>query len=136
MHPHSPSASSGVHSQPTPVVEKKAELNACTPHLPHTTNTTEQVIRVRFYLPAYPFLRPSFFQITTGTTRTDTAHPDTMTDGTATAVIEVTETGIVMTGATGTEDTTATAIDETTTGVLEGTREDGGIDENAKRGLV
>jgi hypothetical protein len=44
------------------------------PHtLPHTTNLTERVLRVRFCLPAYPFLRSFFLQITTGTTKTDTA---------------------------------------------------------------
>jgi hypothetical protein len=103
--------------------------------LPHTTNPTERVLRVRFYLPAYPFLRSSLFQITTGTTTTDTAHPDTTTDGTATAVI-VTGTGIAMKGATGTEVTTANVIDGMTRGGLEGTREDGDTDGNAKRGRV
>lgn len=69
--------------------------------------------------------------------RIDTAHPDTMTEETATVVIE-TGTGTVTTGATGTEVTTGTVIDETTTGGPEDTREEegGDIDGNAKRDLV
>ena len=88
-----------------------------------------------FCLPARPFLRSFFSQITTGTTRTDTARPDTMTEGTATAVIE-TGTGIVMTDATGTEDTTGIVTGGTTTGDLEDTMEDGDIGGNARRDLV
>ena len=88
---------------------------------------------MRFCLPAYPFLRSFCLQITTGTTRTDTARPDTMTEGTV--AIE-TGTGIVTTDVTGTEDTTGTVTDVTTIGGLESTRQDGGIDENARRDLA
>jgi len=102
------------------------------PALSHTTNLTERVPRVRFYLPAYPFLRSFFLQNTTGITKTDTALPDTMTGGTATVVIG-TETGIVTKDATEREDMTGTVTVGTTTGGLEDTREDGGIDENARK---
>ena len=77
----------------------------------------------------------SFPQITTGTTKTDTARPDTMTEETATVVIE-TETGIATKGATGREDTTGIVIDGTTTDGLEDTREVGDIDGNARTDLV
>lgn len=86
-----------------------------------------------FCLPVYPFLRSLFLQITTGTTKTDTARPGTMTEETATVAIE-TGTGIVTTGATGTEDMTGIAIDGTTTGGLEDTTEDGDTDGNARKG--
>ena len=71
----------------------------------------------------------------TGTTKTDTALPDTMTGETATVVIE-TGTGIATRDATETEGTTAIVIDGTTTGGLEGTKEEGGIDENARKDLA
>lgn len=89
---------------------------------------------MRFYLLDHPFPRPIFLQITTGTTRTDTALPDTTTEGTATVVIE-TETEIVMTDVTGTGDTTGTVIGGTTKGVL-GDMKGGGTEENAKRDLA
>ena len=104
-------------------------------HLPHTTNLTERVLRVRFCLPAYPFLPSFFLQNTTGTTRTDTALLGTMTGETATAVIE-TGTGIVTTDATGKEDTTGIAIDGTMIGGLDDTKEEGDIDENARKDLA
>ena len=91
---------------------------------------------MRFYLPACPFLYPPFLQITTGTTKTDTALPGTTNEGIVTVVIEVTETGIVTTGATATGGTTGTATDETMTGGLEDTTEDGDTEENARRDLV
>ena len=108
--------------------------------LPHTTNLTERVLRVRFCLQAYPFLRSFFLQITTGITKTDTALPDTMTEETATVVIE-TGTEIVTKDGTETEGTTGTVIDGTTTDDLEGTTEEQGegeegIDENARKGLA
>ena len=87
---------------------------------------------MRFCLPACPFLRSLLSQITTGTTKTDTARPDTTNEGTATAAIE-TGTGIVMKGATGKEGTTGIVIDEMTRGDLEDTTEDGDIDGNARR---
>ena len=90
---------------------------------------------MRFYLPAYPFLRSLFPQITTGTTKTDTARPDTMTEGTATVVIE-TGIGIATTGATGTEDMTGIVIDGTTTDGLQDTTGVGDTDENARIDLV
>jgi len=74
-------------------------------------------------------------QNTTGTTKTDTALLGTMTEGTATVVIE-TETGIVTTDATETEDTTGIVIDATTTGGLEDTREGEDTDGNARRDLA
>ena len=89
-----------------------------------------------FYLPAYPFLRSLFPQITTGTTKTDTARPDTMTEGTATVVVIETGIGIATRGATGTEDTTGTVIDGRTTDGLEGTTEVGDTDGNARIDLV
>ena len=103
--------------------------------LPHTTNLTERVLRVRFCLPAYPFLHSFFLQITTGTTKTDTALPGTMTEETATVAIE-TGTGIATRDATETEDTTGIVIDGTMTGDLEDTTEDGDTEENARRDLV
>ena len=81
------------------------------------------------------FSPPFFLQITTGTTKTDTAPPDTMTGETATVTIEK-GTGTVMRGATETEDTTGIVIDGTTTGALEDTTEEGDIDENARKGLA
>ena len=89
---------------------------------------------MRFCLPACPFLHSFSSQITTVTTKTDTARLDTMTAETATVAIE-TGTGIVTTGATGTEDTTEIVIDGTTTDGLEDTMEDGDIDESARRDL-
>ena len=110
--------------------------------LPHTTNLTERILRVRFCLPLYPFLRSFSLQITTGTTktvttRTDIVLPDTMTGETATAVIE-TETGNATRDAIGIEDTTGIVIDGTTTGGPEDTREEeeGDTDENARKDLV
>jgi len=88
-----------------------------------------------FYLPAYPSLRPFFLQITTGTTKTDTARPDTTTEGTATVVIE-TGTETATTGATGTEDTTGIVIDGTMTDGPQDTTEGEGIGGNARIDLV
>ena len=89
-----------------------------------------------FYLPVYPFLRSLFPQITTGTTKTDTAHPDTMNEGTATVVVIETGIGIATRGATGTEDTTGIVIDGTTTGGLEDTTEVGDTGGNARIDLA
>ena len=88
----------------------------------------------------YPFLRSFFLQVTTDTTTTATARPDTMTGETATVAIE-TGIGIATRDATETEDTTGIGIDVTTTGGLEDTKEEeeeeeGDIDENARRDLV
>ena len=99
----------------------------------HTTNLTERVFPMRFCLPAYPFLRSLLLQITTATTKTDTARPDTTTEGTVAVVIE-TGTGTVTTDATGTEDMTGIVTNGTTTGGLEDTTEDGDIDGNARIG--
>ena len=71
----------------------------------------------------------------TGTTKTDTARPDTMTEETATVVIE-TGIGTATRGATGREDTTGIVIDGTTTDDLQDTTEVGDIDGNARIGLA
>lgn len=89
---------------------------------------------MRFYLLEHPFLHPFLSQITTATTRTDTALPDTMTGETATAVI-ATGIGIVTTDATGIEDMTGTVIDGTMTDGP-GDTKDEGTGESARRDLV
>ena len=91
---------------------------------------------MRFYLPAYPFLRSLLPQITTGTTKTDTARPGTTNEGTATVVVIETGTGIATKGATGTEDMTGIAIDGRTRDGLEDTKGVVDTDENVRIDLV